>query len=715
MDCITAGQYYRAVRFIGLMLLLVASAAADQILLPPVEWDALRNEISGDRSWTWTNAISQFDRNIGSDGYVEAMRYVEEELRKVGVGDIRVVELPFHEPSWTGLGGELWMREPVERKIGSWADSGTAIALYSRSGGATAQLVDVGEGLSEADYEGRNVEGKIVLACGRLENVFQLAVFRYGAAGVVSCAPRWPGPAFEFPDNMGWQRIPIEGTAGRDPTWAFSVSLHTAEELRELLRAGHEVVLSASVRTKFVTPGTMHLLIATIPGSDIQGEAIVYTSHLDHMRGGATDAASGCANMIEIARAILTLADTGKIRPPRREIQFWFAPEVHGEYAYFARFPEERDRILININQELIGENQPKLGASAVVERAPWSIPTYLNDVAEHFVRHMLDTNTGMINQYERFSDPLFAAGGSRDAFRAFMTPFFPTSDHEPFSHGLIGIPATHFTAFPNYFIHSNQDTIYNIDATQLRRYALLAGAVGYFVATADESVVPGLVNEVSSGSAILVARMARLAGRLLEEDSTPGYSPNRAPPGVLEGRFERATLAQRFHTGREALEIAARYAADNVRSVSHFAGTEGDSRRFVEESATRVEALGRVAVAHLESAFAAHTGGGAVPPRELAEVERAAQGMTPRYKGTLAEIFARRRAVRNSDPPLGTALRFELEGLIDGQRNALEIWRVLHAESLNGGSPLYGPVTVDQVVQRLENLAAAGVIEIER
>ena len=60
------------------MLLLVASAAADQILLPPAEWDALRNEISGDRSWKWTNAISQFDRNIGSDGYVDAMRYVEE-------------------------------------------------------------------------------------------------------------------------------------------------------------------------------------------------------------------------------------------------------------------------------------------------------------------------------------------------------------------------------------------------------------------------------------------------------------------------------------------------------------------------------------------------------------------------------------------------------------------------------------------------------------
>ena len=697
----------RAVRRIGMLMLFVASAGAEQTLLPHIEWNALRNEISGDRSWKWTNAIAQFDRNIGSDGYLEAMRYVERELRKIGVTDIRVVELPFHEPSWTGLDGELWIREPVERKIGSWADSGTAIALYSRSGEAAAALVDVGDGLSEADYAGKNVEGKIVLACGRLDSVFRLAVFRYGAVGVVSCAPRWPGPAFEFPDHMGWQRIPFEGENGREPTWAFSVSLHTAEELRELLRAGHEVTLSAKVRTKFVTPGRMHLLIATIPGAEVEDEAIVYTSHLDHMRGGATDAASGCANMIEIAGVLLRLVEQEKIRRPRRDIQFWFAPEVHGEYAYFAKFPEDRDRILININQELIGENQPKLGASAVFERAPWSIPTYLNDVVEHFVRHVIDTNVGTINQHERFSDPLLAAGGSRDAFRAFMAPFYPSSDHEPFSHGLVGIPATHFTAFPNYFIHSNQDTINNVDATQLRRYALLAAAVGYFVATADEAVVPALVNEVSGGSAALVARMTQLAGRLLGEAATPSYSPNRAPAGV----FAREPLAQRFFTATDSVQIAARYAADSVRSVAHFAGSE---QAFIDESAGGVERLGRIGVDQLEAAYRAHSGD-APPSRRLTSEEAAANTLVPRFTGTLEEIFRRRRSVKNTDPPLSSPLRFELESLIDGERSALEIYRILRAESLNGGSPLYGPVRLSQVVERLQNLKAAEVVDIER
>ena len=73
---------------VGLCCLALAIAApgwAEQTLLPHNEWNAWRNEISGDRSWQWTNRISQYDRNIGSDGYVEAMHYVEQEVRELAL------------------------------------------------------------------------------------------------------------------------------------------------------------------------------------------------------------------------------------------------------------------------------------------------------------------------------------------------------------------------------------------------------------------------------------------------------------------------------------------------------------------------------------------------------------------------------------------------------------------------------------------------------
>src|SRR6266545_1688197 len=88
----------------------VSLLPAEQTLLSPADWNALRNEISGDRAWHWTNRIAEFDRNIGSEGYVEAMRYIERELKRIGVTDTRVVELPYDQPGWTGIAGELWIK-----------------------------------------------------------------------------------------------------------------------------------------------------------------------------------------------------------------------------------------------------------------------------------------------------------------------------------------------------------------------------------------------------------------------------------------------------------------------------------------------------------------------------------------------------------------------------------------------------------------------------
>ncbi|MBM3735479.1 MAG: M28 family peptidase [Acidobacteria bacterium] len=644
---------------------------AGQALLPEAEWNALRNEISGDRAWHWTNRIAEFDRNIGSEGYVEAMRYVEAELRKAGVSRIRTVDLPYGQPSWTGVEGELWITSPHERKIASWGDSGTAIAINSRNADLTAALIDAGSGDTPADFAGKDVAGKIVLACGRLDRVYPLAVFHHGAAGVISCAPRWPGAVWEFPDHIGWQSIPAQGGNGREPTWAFSVSYRTAEELRALLLSGRSVQARVKIETRIRTPGTMQILMATIPGRSKQNEAIVYTAHLDHMRGGANDDASGCGNLIEMARALTRLIREGKIRPPDRDIQFWFTPEVVGEYAYFAKFPEERKKILININQEMVGEDQTRLGSAAIFERAPWSLPTWLNDVMRHYVEHVIETNTGTINQHERFSDPLFSALGSRDRFFSFLVPFYPTSDHETFVFGPIGIPAVHATCFPDYNLHTNRDTIVNVDATQLRRIALIFAATGYFASAAGTDSVPSLVNEVSAGSHALLARMAGIAGRRTGECAD----------------------------ARSVVAETARYGAACIRSAAHFGASP-----LAEAAARRFEQAGKLAVDQISEACPARDAG----PTGAAEIR-------PRWSAPLARIIDARPRIQLADPRPSNALLFEIDSLIDGRRTALDIFRVAQAESWFGGSPYYGPVTLDQVTRRMSALRDAGLVAFER
>ena len=73
----------------------------------------------------------------------------------------------------------------------------------SRSTHLEAELIDVGAGVSERDYEGRDVKGKVVLASGPAARVQQEAVWKRGAAGVLSWQTNRPDP-MDAPDQVAW-------------------------------------------------------------------------------------------------------------------------------------------------------------------------------------------------------------------------------------------------------------------------------------------------------------------------------------------------------------------------------------------------------------------------------------------------------------------------------------------------------------------------------
>src|SRR4029077_18829486 len=77
---------------------------------------------------------------------------------------------------------------PYERKIASYAAEPVVLAEDSESADVTAELVDVGEGTKESDFAGKNVKGKIVLVSASPGAVQELAVGKFGAAGIVSYA-----------------------------------------------------------------------------------------------------------------------------------------------------------------------------------------------------------------------------------------------------------------------------------------------------------------------------------------------------------------------------------------------------------------------------------------------------------------------------------------------------------------------------------------------
>ena len=162
------------------------------------------------------------------------------------------------------------------------------------------------------------MHGKIVLADGLLSRVQELAIAQHGAAGIVSDMPNqttaWSGLATTV---VRWGHLDARQPSG----FAFMVSRQTAEALRSRLRSGEAITLSAHV-TATVGPGHWTVVSASIPGTDSAAGEIVYSCHLDHQRPGANDNGSGCVTILESARLLTHLIDSGQLPRPKRTLLF---------------------------------------------------------------------------------------------------------------------------------------------------------------------------------------------------------------------------------------------------------------------------------------------------------------------------------------------------------------------------------------------------------
>ena len=117
--------------------------------------------------------------------------------------DGRIVYQTWQSPSgWDIDWGELRIVEPFDERIIGYPEVAMSVMTYSNPGHARAELVWVGAGTSPDDYEGKDVEGKIVLCTGYGGDVHRLAVLEHGAQAVVCYLD--DDRAMEFPDMLAY-------------------------------------------------------------------------------------------------------------------------------------------------------------------------------------------------------------------------------------------------------------------------------------------------------------------------------------------------------------------------------------------------------------------------------------------------------------------------------------------------------------------------------
>jgi hypothetical protein len=681
------------------------AAGQDSPFLPPPLFRLLVDEVSGDRAFNVVRGLTPFHRIMGSAAYVDAARHLAKLAEASGLEAVRVVEQPFEGGlSWNPRSAVLRMIEPEEEKLADFAEVAVSLAVFSRPARAEAELVDIGAA-SAAELQGLDVAGKIVLTTAPPATAIRTAVWGQGALGVVSCASIHPEARFDTPDQIAYIKVPAAVPEGKAAPWAFMISPRRHGHLQDVLRraraAGRPVRVRAEIEADIADKASQAYLWAELPGASIHDQDIVLTAHLDEESTSANDNGSGCASQLEVGRAIKALIGSGRIRRPKRDIVFWWPNEHTSEYQYLAEHPEAPRDWLASLNQDMVGARQSLGSRVQHLIRTPFSLPSYLNDVAESILESIVLGQTGSLAAEEAgtpqpFAKPVLAFLGSRERYDAMALPHSGGSDHEVFCEGIVGVPAVGLINNPDFFIHSSDDDLWNIDRTQLERNALVVAAATLFLADAGDEDVPMLVQEV----------YARGLARL-------GLNLRTAQERMREGAADGGEKAARaFAEAGELIDLAVARETGALLSIEVFAAPGGRNAALPRERAAAIERMAEALRADLRAAWTALTGEKNPPAAALSPLERELTGLIPVNTGSMAEYFAK-RGWAPGYPGLHPTLVKEVFAFVDGKRTGLDIFRSVRAEALAGGAPYYGRVEAAAVKGLLDQAVARGVLAL--
>ena len=674
-------------------------------LLPQQLVKAIISEVSGEIPLEHIRSISQFHRLQASLGYHQAAEYVSQMAKAYGLQDVHIESFPADgetyyymyksSPAWDARRGELWLVEPEQERITSFAETPVSLCPNSSSTDVTGELVWVGAGVSEMDYQGKDVQGKIVLASGSAGAVHQEAVFNRGALGVVSCYVQRP---YDDPDMVNTGSLRPYQPAGKRATFGFAISHRKGTELKERLQRGERLVVRAIVEAE-LHPAHYEVVVATIPGTDLAAEEILFTAHLCHYKPGSVDNASGSASLLEVARTIKSLLQKGKIPPLRRTIRFLWVPEMSGSIAYAARHPEVTRKAICGINMDMVGQYLNDNNSTYFLHQTPHSIPHFVNDVAADFMDYVGWGNTETLTPRLRYHVPILSPSGSRDAFRYKIDEYVGGSDQWIFNDGLIGVPMVFFLVWPDTYYHTSKDSPDKCDPTTLRRGSFIATATALYAAGA------GADDAVELGGTVHSRGLSRIA---TEMDRALHYV-NRSEKELLHTAYKEAQniVIQSYLRERRALS-----------SIKHLTRGDEGAEDYLDNLAASLAEREKVTLRQLESHYHILCQRQGVTPQKpiLSETEQAASKLVPvrneELKGPLGFSYLEEKL---NDPTLTKRLKianrdsrllYEILNFIDGKRTLLDIRQAVSAE--------YQPVPLEEVEEFLQVLASAGVIQMK-
>jgi aminopeptidase YwaD len=469
------------------LLASIVMAQPHHELLDPKLRDLLKESLSGELAKEHVIQITRTNRVQGSLQYRDAANYVLAELRKYGFtekdayiesykSDGKITYQTWQSPSgWDMESAELRMVEPYNERIVGYPEIGMSLMTYSNPGDVTAELVWVGNGESDKDYEGKDAKGKFVLATGYGGNVHRLAVLKYGAKAVICYLD--DDRSKYHPDMLQYTGMWPRTEELSKTTFGFNLTNRQGVKLRELLLSGNKVILHGTVKGIGLEPYFMDVVVAHIRGSINPNDELVFSAHLDHPKESANDNASGSGAILDIARTLNELTKNGRMPSPKRTLTFLWVPEWNGTMAYIDGHPELNGpelggKFLANLNMDMVGENLDLLHSHLYITHTPCSIPSVLNDVVENMVVMVQDMEVR-------------TPRGSLSDFSYQIMPYEGGSDHMMFIDRKI--PGMMF-GHSDWTHHTSEDTPDKVDPAELERCEITSTGAMIYLANLNTS-----------------------------------------------------------------------------------------------------------------------------------------------------------------------------------------------------------------------------------
>ncbi len=506
-------------------------------MLPEKIVERVLNLTSGIRAREYASEISRFHRIQISPGIHEATEYAKKEISRVSNANLKVFEYNADGASpietwitpmgWNPNNGRLELIEPENDILADFQAEPISLIAHSKSVKGEYEVVYVGEGIQDKDYENIDVAGKIVLTESRARYVHQIACMEKGAAGVLTFVP--PKGVDEIASLRRYDAIWPTKEEAEKSTFGFALTQADGLRLKKWLESGKAVKVKVKIDASLEVR-KIEVLSALIPGKDASKE-VWFFAHICHPNPGANDNASGAGALLETLRVISSMMKNGDLNQPEFGIRFLWGPEWSGTIKLIEHEKDILNRCIGMINLDMVGADQCKSGSTLKLYRTPFSLPTTLNNVVSHWLE----------NEASRKSDP--REGGSIAPRSYRYTRYSAGSDHFMFTDGTVGIPAVMLNQDPDKFYHTSTDTADKLDSTQMgyaTRIAILSAiTLAYPKKTCKELILTSVRNEG-------ISLMQEVSRKGVWELSRCIGNPERVYPRVLKWLRHAHDLAEK-------------------------------------------------------------------------------------------------------------------------------------------------------------------------